>query len=227
MSVKRVGASHQTNATPQEARQARGGQNPITPKEQQHLDPPREAYGERETSQARKHDPYKPLEENRNEERHGRDNRSDGPIPYQQEAGERSWEQRFRDIQQELSHMKEVVKGRAPISMDALVQQTESLFTTGVLHFSLPEKFRMPQIEMFDDTIDPIDHLNTYKNQMELHGYQDPIRCRAFAITLKGPALASLTDSCRLPSHHSQNFPSHSSPTLSEQGRTGNQVISF
>ena len=25
---------------------------------------------------------------------------------------------------------------------------------------------------------------------MELHGYQDPIRCRAFAITLKGPALS-------------------------------------
>ena len=33
---------------------------------------------------------------------------------------------------------------------------------------------------------DPIDYLNTYNNQMELHGYQDPIRCRAFAITLKG-----------------------------------------
>ena len=25
---------------------------------------------------------------------------------------------------------------------------------------------------------------------MELHGYQDPVRCRAFVITLKGPALA-------------------------------------
>ena len=25
---------------------------------------------------------------------------------------------------------------------------------------------------------------------MELHGYQDPMRCRAFATTLKGPALA-------------------------------------
>ena len=25
---------------------------------------------------------------------------------------------------------------------------------------------------------------------MELHGYQNPVRCRAFAITLKGPALA-------------------------------------
>ena len=66
----------------------------------------------------------------------------------------------------------------------------ESPFTTGVLHFPLSTKFRMPQIETFDRTKDPIDHLNTYKNQMELHGYQDPIRCRAFAITLKGLALA-------------------------------------
>ena len=123
------------------------------------------------------HDPYKPPGENRNEERHGRDNRSDRPIPYQQETGKRSWEQRFRDIQQELSHMKEAVKGRAPISMDALVQQTESPFTAGVLHFPLPVKFRMSQIETFDGTKDPIDHLNTYKNQMELHGYQDLIWC--------------------------------------------------
>ena len=86
--------------------------------------------------------------------------------------------------------MKEAVKGHAPVSMDALVQQNESPFTAKVLHFPLPAKFRMPQIETFDGTKDPIDHLNTYKNQMELHRYQDPIRCRAFAITLKGPALA-------------------------------------
>ena len=71
--------------------------------------------------------------------------------------------------------MKEVVKGRAPVSMDALVQQTESSFTAGVLHFPLPTKFRMPQIEAFDGTKDLVDHLNTYKNQMELHGYQDPV----------------------------------------------------
>ena len=86
--------------------------------------------------------------------------------------------------------MNEAVKGRAPISMEAMVQQTESPFTIKVLYFPLPAKFRMPQIETFDGTKDPIDHLNTYKNQMELHGYQNPIRCRVFAITLKGPALA-------------------------------------
>ena len=86
--------------------------------------------------------------------------------------------------------MKEAVKGRAPDSMDNLVQQTESPFKAEVLYFPLPAKFRMPQVEVFDGARDPVDHLNTYKNQMELHGYQDPIRCRAFAITLKGPALA-------------------------------------
>ena len=86
--------------------------------------------------------------------------------------------------------MKEFVKGRVPDSMDTLVQQTESPFTAEVLHFPLLAKFRMPQIEAFDGVNDLVDHLNTYKNQMELHGYQDPVRCRAFTITLKGPTLA-------------------------------------
>ena len=99
--------------------------------------------------------------------------------------GEGSWEQRFKGIQQELSHMKEVVKGRASDSMETLVQQTESPFTVEVLQIPLPTKFRMPQIEAFDGTKDPVDHLNTYKNQKELHGYQDPVRCRAFSIMLK------------------------------------------
>ena len=85
--------------------------------------------------------------------------------------------------------MKEVVRGRAPDTVDILVQQTESPFTAEVLHFLLPAKFRMPQVEAFDGARDPVDHLNTYKNQMKLHGYQDPVRCKAFSITLKGLAL--------------------------------------
>ena len=86
--------------------------------------------------------------------------------------------------------MKEVVKGRTSDTMDTLVQHTESPFTAEVLHFPLLAKFKMPQVEAFDGVKDQVDHLNTYKNQMELHGYQDPVRCRAFATTLKGPALA-------------------------------------
>ena len=108
----------------------------------------------------------------------------------QPEAEGKSWEQRFKSLKQELDRVKEVDKGRAPDTMDTLVQQIESPFTAEVLRYPLPAKFRMPQVEVFDGVKDPVDHLNTYKNQMELHGYQDPVRCRAFATTLKGPALA-------------------------------------
>ena len=56
------------------------------------------------------------------------------------------------------------------------MQQIESPFMAKVLHFPLLVKFRMPQVEAFDGARDPVDHLNTYKNQMEQHGYQDPVR---------------------------------------------------
>ena len=87
--------------------------------------------------------------------------------------------------------------------MDALVQQTKSPFTVGVLYFPILAKFRMPHIETFDGMKDPNDHLNTYKNQMELHKYQDLIRCRAFVVTLKGPTLAWFN---RLPSSSISSF---------------------
>ena len=173
---------------PREARLTQEGHNTTPQEEQPHLGPPREA--EVESSRARWHGPHLATEEERNETILGGNIRDDEPTPPQQGMGERSWEQRLKGIQQELSHMKEVVKGRAPDSMDTLVQQTESPFTAEVLHFPLLAKFRMPQIEAFDGTKNPVDHLNTYKNQMELHGYQDLIRCRALAITLKGPTLA-------------------------------------
>ena len=67
---------------PQETRQARKDQNHVT-REEQHLDPCREADREGETSHTREHDPYQPPIEDRNEER--------------------SWEQRFRDIQRKKS----------------------------------------------------------------------------------------------------------------------------
>ena len=138
-----------------------------------------------------------------------------------------SWEQRFRSLQQELSRMKEVVKGRAPDTMDTLVQQTESPFTTEVLRYLLPAKFRMPQVEIFDRVKDPVDHLNIYKNQMELHGYQDPVRCRAFTTTLKGQPWPGLIEFPLHPSRRSGNYPLRSSPTSSEPGRIESRVTTY
>ena len=175
---------------PRETRQTQEVHN-LPPREDQlGHDIPQGIETEAESSRARGHgQPLAPVEEE-NEAIPRRQLVNEALNHPQLGAGEQSWEQRFRNLQQELSRVKEVVKGRAPDTMDTLVQQTESPFTAEVLHFPLPAKFRMPQVETFDGVKNPVDHLNTYKNQMELHGYKDPVRCRAFATTLKGPALA-------------------------------------
>ena len=175
---------------PRETRQTQEGHN-IPPREELHNhDIPRGAEIEAESSRPRGHGPQlAPAEEENGALLEGHIGNEELHHP-QPEAEEQSWEQRFRSLQQEFSRVKEVIKGRAPDTMDTLVQQTESPLTAKVLRYPLPAKFKIPQVEAFDGVRDPVDHLNTYKNQMELHGYQDPVRCRAFATTLKGPALA-------------------------------------
>ena len=177
---------------PWEVRQIQEGHD-IPPHEGQHnIGTPRGAETEAESSRAWGHGPHLAPGGEGNEATLG-EHVGDGELRHPQPGvEEQSWEQRFKSLQQELSRVREVVRGRAPDTMDTLVQQTASPYTAEVLPFPLPAKFRMPQVEAFDGTRDPVDHLNTYKNQMELHGYQDPVRCRAFAITLKGPALAWL-----------------------------------
>ena len=43
-------------------------------------------------------------------------------------------------------------------------------------------------MESYDASKDPLDHLESFKTLMHLHGVADKIMCRAFPITLKGPA---------------------------------------
>ena len=175
---------------PRELRQTQEGHN-IPPHEGRHDHSlPRGIETEAESSQARGHGPQLAPVEEEKEAMRGRRGENEEPHHAPPVTGVQTWEQRFRNLQQELSRVKEVVKGRAPDTMDTLVQQTESPFTPEVLHYPLQAKFRMQQVEAFDGVKDPVDHLNTYKNQMELHGYPDPVRCRAFATTLKGPAMA-------------------------------------
>ena len=210
---------------PRETRHTQEGHN-FPPHERQHnLDIPRGAEAETESSRAKGHGPQPAPEEEGNEATLGGHAENEELHHPQPGAEELSWEQRFKSLQQELSRVKEVVRVRAPDTMDTLVQQTESPFTAEVLHFPLPVKFRMPQVEAFDGVKDPVDHLNTYKNQMELHGYQDPVRCRAFAITLKGPGLAWFN---RLPPSSISSFRELSIAFVSHfigAGRTESQVI--
>ena len=114
---------------PRDTRQTQEGHN-FPPHEGQHnLDIPRGAETEVESSRARGHGPQQaPGEEGNEAILGGRFGNEELHHP-QPGAKEPSWEQRFKSLQQELRSVKEVVRGRAPNTMDTLVQQTESPFT--------------------------------------------------------------------------------------------------
>ena len=105
---------------PRDTRQTQEGHN-FPPHEGQHnLDIPRGAEIEAESSRAKGHRPQLATEEEGNEatlEEHVGNEELHHP---QQGAGV-SWEQRFKSLQQELSRVKEVVRGSAPDTMDTLV----------------------------------------------------------------------------------------------------------
>ena len=44
----------------------------------------------------------------------------------------------------------------------------------------------MPQVETYDGSKDPLDHLESFKTLMHLQEVVDEIMCRAFPTTLKG-----------------------------------------
>jgi hypothetical protein len=52
----------------------------------------------------------------------------------------------------------------------------------------MPDKFKIPQIEKYDGSEDPQDHLEAFREHLILHGTPDEIACRAFPLTLKGVA---------------------------------------
>jgi len=46
----------------------------------------------------------------------------------------------------------------------------------------------MPQVETYNESRDPLDHLESFKTLMHLQGFPNEIMCRALPTTLKGPA---------------------------------------
>ena len=87
-----------------------------------------------------------------------------------------------------MDFMINALRGWLSSDLDKLFHQTDLPFTAPVTSFPLLPKFRMPQLEAYDESKDPLDHLESFKTLMYLQGVVDEIMCRAFLITLKGLA---------------------------------------
>ncbi|XP_072064460.1 uncharacterized protein [Arachis hypogaea] len=62
-------------------------------------------------------------------------------------------------------------------------------FTERILRAKLPKGFDKPTDMKFDGTKDPQEHLTAFDARMNLEGAADAVRCRAFPVTLAGPAI--------------------------------------
>ena len=91
-------------------------------------------------------------------------------------------------MKEQMKVMMNAFKGQVSNDLDDLVNRTDSLFTTSINSFPLPQKFHIPHIESYDRVKNPLDHLETFKTLIHLKGVPNEIICRAFPTTLKGPA---------------------------------------
>ena len=89
-------------------------------------------------------------------------------------------------IKEWMDFIMNALKGRVSSDLDDLVHRTDSPFTVSVTLFPFPPKFRMPQVKNYDESKDPLDHLEFFKTLMHLQGVLDEIMCKAFPIMLKG-----------------------------------------
>ena len=90
-------------------------------------------------------------------------------------------------MKEQMDFTMNALRGRVFSDLDDLVHRTDLPFTTSVNSYPLPPKFRMLQVESYDGTKDPLDHLESFKTLMHLQGVADEIMCRTFPTMLKGP----------------------------------------
>ncbi|KAL2491584.1 Retrotrans gag domain-containing protein [Abeliophyllum distichum] len=69
------------------------------------------------------------------------------------------------------------------------ITDRHSLFPEDILGKPLSEKLKMPKLTSYEDSNDPVGHLDRYTTWMELQGASDAIMCRAFPLTFENRAM--------------------------------------
>ncbi|XP_075655269.1 uncharacterized protein LOC142625514 [Castanea sativa] len=94
----------------------------------------------------------------------------------------------MKSLRRELDEVKNAMKGKTMMNLDGMLKRTDSPFTASVLECPLPPKFLFPQLEFYDGTKDPLDHIGAFKTILNLQQTSDKVICRSFLVTLRGTA---------------------------------------
>ena len=97
-------------------------------------------------------------------------------------------ENKLRNMRKEMDKLKSSMKEKGKENLDGMIRRTDSTFTTEVLNHLLPLKFRLPQLESYDDSKDLLDHIESFKMLMLSQMTLGEVMYSAFPTTLKGAA---------------------------------------
>lgn len=61
----------------------------------------------------------------------------------------------MKDVRKEMASMRETLKGKAPVTINELIQRADHPFTVEEMTRPLLDKFKPPQLEMFNRGKDP------------------------------------------------------------------------
>ena len=89
-------------------------------------------------------------------------------------------ENELRNMRMEVDELKSAMKDKGRENLDGMIRRTDSPFTIEVLNSPLPPKFCLPYLESYDDSKDPLDHIESIKMLMLLQITPDEVMCRAF-----------------------------------------------
>ncbi|GFZ16809.1 hypothetical protein Acr_26g0000790 [Actinidia rufa] len=123
-----------------------------------------------------------PKIEGREVGRRRRSPRCDNQVPRRRDI---STTQKIRDLDACIDAIN--MGTSVPVTMDALIKQTDHLFTERVMRTQVSSRFKLPtQLGVYEGKTYPMDHLDSYKSLMALKGYSDEVICKAFSTTFKG-----------------------------------------
>ena len=74
----------------------------------------------------------------------------------------------MQSLRRELDEVKNAMKGKTTMNLDGMLKRTDSPFTASVLECPLPPKFRLSQLEFYDETKEPLDHIGAFKTILNL-----------------------------------------------------------
>ena len=74
----------------------------------------------------------------------------------------------MKNLQNELDEVKNSMKGKTAMNLDGMLKRTDSPFTASVLKCPLLPKFHLLQLEFYDGTKDPLDHIGAFKTILNL-----------------------------------------------------------